>query len=118
MLLTGDGRGDDILAGLKQPKIHVDLFKLPHHGSDRNVSTEMFRRITADWYVVSGDGRDGNPEPATLAMIAEARGKEKYTLVFTNPTPEVKKFLAKSKQKAIFRKPASRSVRVDLGAKL
>jgi hypothetical protein len=116
MLLTGDARGDDILAGLPKPKLHVDIFKLPHHGSDRNVSTEMFRRITADWYVVSGDGKHGNPEPATLAMIKEARGSAKYTLVFTHATKDVKKYLAKSKQKAIVRPKGARSVRVDLGA--
>src|SRR4030095_12657385 len=44
MLLTGDGRGDDILNALKSGgllkggKIHVDILKLPHHGSDRNVA--------------------------------------------------------------------------------
>nr|MBA3430351.1 MBL fold metallo-hydrolase [Actinomycetota bacterium] len=42
MLLTGDARGDDILAGLcsaglLKNRMKVHLFKLPHHGSDRNV---------------------------------------------------------------------------------
>jgi beta-lactamase superfamily II metal-dependent hydrolase len=117
MLLTGDARGDDVLAGLPKDALHVDVFKLPHHGSDRNVSTEMFRRITADWYIVSGDGKYGNPEPATLAMIKEARGSDKYTLVFTNMTPAVKKYLAKSKQRSIVRKTKAHGIRVDLGAK-
>ena len=80
MLLTGDARGDDILDGLAagglldtDGKRHVDLLKLPHHGSDRNVSTDFFRRVTADHYLISGDGGHGNPELATFEMLFAAR---------------------------------------------
>lgn len=90
MLLTGDARGDDVLQGLENSGIlatdgfiHVDLLKVPHHGSDRNVETEFFRRVRADHYVISGDGRHGNPEPATFEMIFEARGTDHYTLHLT-----------------------------------
>lgn len=83
MLLTGDARGDKVLAGLAQAglleeggTLHVDLLKLPHHGSDRNVETDFFRRVTADHYVVSGDGKYGNPELATFEMIFAARGQD------------------------------------------
>jgi hypothetical protein len=83
MLLTGDARGDKVLRGLEQAglmeaggEIHVDLLKIPHHGSDRNVETELFRRITADHYVVSGDGRHHNPELAMFQMIFAARDKD------------------------------------------
>ena len=54
MLLTGDARGDDVLAGLQAAKLlkngrcKVDVLKLPHHGSDRNVATEFFEQISAD----------------------------------------------------------------------
>ncbi len=90
MLLTGDARGDDVLEGLEGAGIlaadgilHVDLLKVPHHGSDRNVETEFFRRVRADHYVISGDGRHGNPEPATFEMIFEARGTDPFTLHLT-----------------------------------
>jgi hypothetical protein len=79
MLLTGDARGDHILQGLEAASqlhngaAHYDLLKLPHHGSDHNVATDFFTRVTADHYVVSGDGRHGNPEKATLEMLCEAR---------------------------------------------
>ena len=73
MLLTGDARGDYIIEGLekagrlkKNKPLHLDLLKLPHHGSDRNVETSFFERLPADHYVVSGDGEYGNPEKATL----------------------------------------------------
>ena len=94
LLLTGDARGDDILRGLEEAHLlkngvlHVDVLKLPHHGSDRNVETDFFRRITADNYVISGDGKHGNPETATLEMITEARGSEDYRLYLTNRAGE------------------------------
>ncbi len=89
MLLTGDARGDDILAGLRESELlvdgrcHVDLLKLPHHGSDRNVETDFFRAVTADHYVISGDGRHGNPEPATLHMLLCARPDDEFTIDLT-----------------------------------
>lgn len=110
VLLTGDARGDFVVnglvrAGLLDPDaaypegqsaaearatdarevtpFHVDILKVPHHGSDRNVTTGFFRRVPADHYVISANGRHGNPDPPTLRMIAEARGDEEYTIHFT-----------------------------------
>ena len=90
ILLSGDARGDHILEGLESAGLlddegwmHVDVLKMPHHGSDRNVEVEFFHRVTADRYVTSGDGHHGNPEPKTLRMIAKARGSAPYTVDFT-----------------------------------
>ena len=94
------------LEGLKQAKrfkdgtCHVDLFKLPHHGSDHNVSTEFFRQVTADHYVVSGNGEHGNPEIATLQMLSEARGQDEFTLYITNEEPRLSEFSGKRKPRA------------------
>lgn len=126
MLLTGDSRGDDVLKALKSSgllkggKIHVDLLKLPHHGSDRNVATDFFRQITADHYVVSADGRFGNPEISTLQMISDARGKDKFTMHLTNREKRLDKFFAAEKKKGkkydvVFRDPKELSLWVDLG---
>lgn len=90
MLLTGDARGDFILEGLRalnllqNDAIHVDLLKVPHHGSDRNVTEEFFRQVTADHYVISADGRHGNPDPKMLRMLTRARGNAEYTIHLTN----------------------------------
>jgi hypothetical protein len=95
MLLTGDARGDDILAGLadagllEDGRLHVDLLKMPHHGSDRNVETGFFRTVTADHYVISGNGKYGNPEPATFQMLFAARPDEAFTLHLTYPPAEL-----------------------------
>jgi len=95
MLLTGDARGDHILASARDAglldagTLHVNLLKVPHHGSDRNVDTDFFRTITADHYVISGDGKHGNPEVATFEMILTARGNDLFTLNLTYPVAEL-----------------------------
>ena len=96
MLLTGDARGDKILEGLEAigaiapgGTLHVDLLKVPHHGSSNNVAPEFFERITADHYVFSGDGEHGNPERETLEMLFEARGDQPFALHLTYPIDEI-----------------------------
>ena len=91
MLLTGDARGDYIIEALlaygmlanANDTLHVDLLKLPHHGSEHNVDLNFFKQITADIYVISANGRHDNPDPATLDLIAEARGDDEYALYLT-----------------------------------
>ena len=127
VLLTGDGRGDHLLEGLERTgriepggTLHVDLFKLPHHGSDRNVSTELFRRVTADHYVVSGDGTHHNPEVATLEMISEARrGYDDFTLWLTHREERLERFFEREEAagrsyRIRFREPDSLSLTVEL----
>lgn len=96
ILLTGDARGDKILEGLRKAKLlkneplKVDILKVPHHGSDRNVEPEFFSKILADTYVFSGDGKHGNPERETLEWLTEARGKgAQYTIVLTYPVSDI-----------------------------
>jgi hypothetical protein len=133
MLLTGDARGDHIVqaltrAGLMEHGVcHVDLLKIPHHGSDRNVSTQFFRQVTADHYVVSGNGEYGNPEVATLQMLSQARGNDEFTIHLTNgkltKDPKPRKLLdffksqreAGKKYEVVFRDEVALSVQVDLG---
>lgn len=100
LLLTGDARSDHLLQGLKTAglldaagTLHVDVLKLPHHGSDRNVTKEFFRTVTADTYVISADGRNGNPDPDTLKWIVESAkdAGRAVTLVCTNRTPSMDK---------------------------
>ncbi|MEO5895369.1 MAG: hypothetical protein ABIS06_06680 [Vicinamibacterales bacterium] len=130
MLLTGDARGDDILEGLKNARLlkngtcHVDVLKVPHHGSDRNVSTEFFRQVTADHYLISANGQHGNPEVATLKMLSEARSdSDDFTVHLTNEEPRLERFFSAEKRrgrnyKVDFRDPAERSLKVDLGEEL
>lgn len=89
ILLTGDARGDYVLEGLKAAGVldgtlHVGVLKVPHHGSNRDVETAFFEQVTADHYVISADGKYGNPDPETLDMIATARGTDDFTIHLTN----------------------------------
>jgi hypothetical protein len=138
MLLTGDARGDHILEGLDRAglmtdgKIHVDLFKLPHHGSNRNSAPEFFQRITADYYVISADGENENPDAEIFEWISKARGADKYTIYLTNRDmvdPKTHKDVGAAMRKSLDDNPApGRSVvyraeqeplvRVDLGEKI
>jgi len=93
LLLTGDARSDDLLDGLGNLELvaddgdplMVDVLKLPHHGSIRNVDARFFDRVRARHYVISANGRDGNPENETLDLLCDARqgDEEPWTLWLT-----------------------------------
>jgi hypothetical protein len=135
MLLTGDARGDFIQEGLKAAgllkngKIHVDLLKLPHHGSIRNFAKDFFENVTADHYVISANGDFGNPDNETLEMLSHARPDGDFTIHLTNrickpfkkqkdPQRLVKFFdgekAAGKKYKVKFRDDDALSLKVDL----
>lgn len=123
MLLTGDARGDKILEGLElvgllKPggTLHVDVLKMPHHGSDRNMDRIFFQRIIADHYVFSGNGEHGNPERETLQMLLEKRGDAAFTIHLTYPITEIdverEKDWKKEQQKEMTRKKNNSDVEV------
>lgn len=135
ILLTGDGRGDHTLEGLEaaglmddEGRIEVDVLKMPHHGSERNVDKTYFERIRAKHYVISADGKFDNPDVKTLAMISAARPDDKFTVYLTYPTdgfnePAIGKKVAKffkreqaagRKYKVVTRKKDELSVSIKL----
>ena len=94
ILLTGDGRGDYILEGIENAglmedgKFPVDVLKVPHHGSIRDLDTDFFERIPAKDYVISANGRFSNPDIPTLEMIVAVRGNEGYNIHLTYPVDQ------------------------------
>lgn len=129
ILLTGDALDVDIVDGLESAGLmvdgtcHVDLLKLPHHGSDRNVSAEFFAAVTADHYLASGDGRHGNPEIHTLELIEASRGaSDEYQVHLTHRDGKdqlgarLDAFLdGKPAGRYLFRDDSALSLKVDLG---
>ena len=79
VLLTGDGHSDDVLAGLKHygrlgdDGLHVDVLKVPHHGSEHNADEKFCKTVIADDYVFCGDGAHHNPDLRILDAFAESR---------------------------------------------
>jgi len=79
-LFTGDANDFQVLEGLHEAgyldsdgKVRVNVLHIPHQGSDHNVSEEFFKRVIAEHYIITGDGKKGNPEIKTLQMLTEAR---------------------------------------------
>jgi beta-lactamase superfamily II metal-dependent hydrolase len=98
ILLTGDATSDDVLEGLRQRgfldskgRLKVDVIKLPHHGSVRNMRRAFFEQVTAKTYVISANGRDGNPDLATLIwLVTTAKSqRRKIKIVATNATETI-----------------------------
>lgn len=80
VLLTGDGHAREILSGLEHArklkpgrKIHVDVLKVQHHGSEFNIDEEFCRRVTADHYLFCANGEHANPDPRVLTLILDSR---------------------------------------------
>ena len=102
ILLTGDARGDHILTGLKQCKLlkpdgtfEVDVLKVPHHGSDRNVTLDFFRKVKARQYLISANGKHGNPDYDTLKWIIIAAKVQvrQIEIVLSNRVPALEQIL-------------------------
>jgi len=91
MLLTADAGGDLILDSLKRlelldadGKIKVDLLKVQHHGSNHSVDEAFFRRVLADSYVISGNGKHRIPHRDTLRWLSRARHDQAIKVYMTN----------------------------------
>jgi len=89
LLLTGDAHGDDVVEGWKEvglgtKPVALDLVKMPHHGSIRNVTEAFVDFFAADHYVFSADGKHDNPDAAAVEAVVAAHGKRPITLHFTN----------------------------------
>lgn len=96
LLLTGDARGDRMMEAVDTlglldagKKLAVDVLKVPHHGSNRNVEREFFAMFPAERYIFSGNGEHGNPERETLAFVAEAAGGRAIVAELTYDPAEI-----------------------------
>jgi hypothetical protein len=127
VLLTGDARSDHTYQGLEAAgllsngKLHVDVLKVAHHGSDRNVTKTFFKNVTADLYLISADGTYSNPDYATLTWIVDAAKSDgrAIEIVVTNETDSTKKLLtthdpAAFGYKLTVKSPTANSIAISL----
>ena len=97
ILLTGDARGDDIVAGWEAARpgdttpYLLDVMKVPHHGSDRGITERFLRLFPARHYVISANGRDDNPDPKVLEQIAVTQEGRDCTIHVTNDLPRIRR---------------------------
>jgi beta-lactamase superfamily II metal-dependent hydrolase len=100
-LLTGDARGDHLLDGLATGgfltagHLHVDVLKVPHHGSINNVGPRFFETISADRYIISADGiTHGLPTTSCLDLLLQSRPlADEYEVLLTNEMPAIEAHL-------------------------
>jgi hypothetical protein len=78
LLLTGDAIAADIEAGLSRLRFErnlgdhpfpITVFKLPHHGSARNISQNLLERIDCAQYLISTDGTGNSRHPDHQALL-------------------------------------------------
>ncbi|QND24946.1 hypothetical protein HB774_34655 (plasmid) [Rhizobium leguminosarum bv. viciae] len=89
ILLTGDAQGKDLVEawkeiGMPDGPTHVDLLKLPHHGSNRNNPEPFLRQFQADHYVFSANGKYDNPDPETVEAVVYVNQDREFIMYFTN----------------------------------
>lgn len=79
-LFTGDARDDHIYEDLKATgfadengHVHVDVMKVSHHGSENNWSLEFGQKVTADHYLLCGNGAHDNPDLRMIGQLLDAR---------------------------------------------
>ena len=89
VLLAGDTTVEALGPGLARLLAARDLealpltaFKLPHHGSQNNISAELVEALPAQHYLFSSNGAYfGHPDPETVATVLEY-GPPDLTLCF------------------------------------
>lgn len=102
VLLTGDGHPDDAIKGLEHlgelasgATLHIDVMKVPHHGSEHNMTPEFAERVTADHYIFCGNGFSANPEVDVIDCIVKKRRQalpnKPFTLWFNSTSTLSKK---------------------------
>lgn len=80
-LLGADAHADRVIESIKllkksERRLKVDLFKIAHHGSDRNTSMELLRLLNCRRFLVSTNGSYfQHPAPEAIARIIKFGGK-------------------------------------------
>lgn len=92
LLLTGDAHGGTLAEGLQRladergvAKVPVDAFKLSHHGSRYNLSSEVLELVDCERYLFSTNGDIfGHPDPVAVSRVIAPRSE--CTLAFNYRT--------------------------------
>jgi beta-lactamase superfamily II metal-dependent hydrolase len=94
VLLAADGHPDRLiesvrpLAAAEGGRLRIDALKLPHHGSEYNVSPELLDLVTCPRYLVSTNGSYfHHPHPAAIARVIK-RGGDHPEIIFNYRSDE------------------------------
>lgn len=89
VLLAADAHPNVLVPALQalarsrgEDRLRVDAVKLPHHGSQANVTEELVRALRSRRWIVSTNGnRFGHPDPAAIARVV-LHGGPRHTICF------------------------------------
>ncbi len=81
ILLTGDACADDLRQIRTEP---LTLVKLPHHGSQANISMEMLEALQCQRFLISTKPVNNRPSPDTIHMLDEYGAKTSDVVVYGN----------------------------------
>jgi beta-lactamase superfamily II metal-dependent hydrolase len=120
VLLPGDGHAADILKGLNyhgmldaDGRMHVNVLKVQHHGSEHNIDKSFVAKVTADHYVFCGNGEHENPDLRVIEALIAARignvacrannpqAASPFTLWFNSSASASKKAAAQQHMRAV-----------------
>ncbi|MFT7648627.1 MAG: hypothetical protein ACI8Y4_003379 [Candidatus Poriferisodalaceae bacterium] len=80
ILLTGDARDDHVHEALEKSgrtdadgHIHLNVLKLQHHASKNNFSEDFAKKVTADHYLLYGNGGHHNPHKEVVKRLIDSR---------------------------------------------
>ncbi len=105
MLFTGDAYATTLLDSIQRylpdcEPLYLDLFKIPHHGSDGNISKKLLDRIRCSTYLVSTNGAyHKHPDDIAMARIIKYGGHKpdiyfnylsKYNEIWNDPSLQKK----------------------------
>jgi hypothetical protein len=126
VLLAGDATPAALLAGVRRllaerglERLDLTAFKLPHHGSTRNITPQLLELLPADNYLFSSDGgRFGHPDDGGVAKCL-AYGKRESALVFNYRNPRTLKWddqavLAPRGNRAVYPAPGGQGVALTM----
>ena len=87
MLFSGDAFAEDLTEVAEMwAGDGFDLIKLPHHGSNGNITDEMLKAMKCRCFVISADGKRDRPTQATIDLLASyGRTNGTVTLYGNNP---------------------------------
>jgi beta-lactamase superfamily II metal-dependent hydrolase len=101
ILMTGDAHSDVLFgASSKLPadvQSRVDVMKLPHHGSARNVTIAVLKAFPAGSYVISTDGSH-HDHPDNEAIARVVRFNKSAKVYFNYAGRRAQRWLAESKR--------------------
>jgi beta-lactamase superfamily II metal-dependent hydrolase len=108
LLLAGDATPDvlepsilRLTAQLGERRLRLDAFKLPHHGSERNVTDALLAAVDCPRYLFSTDGKTfGHPDEVAVARVLGAnRGRRDLTLCFNYRTEQNERWADAAEQR-------------------